>query len=662
MWKDFYYGVCYYPEHWPARRHVRDIERIAAAGFNLIRLGEGAWSYWEPRQGVYQFDLFDRVIELCGRHGIKVIMGTPTYCAPAWASNAYPEILRWDFNRIPMTHGSRRNLNYTSPKYLELSDRICTALAEHYRHEPRIIGWQLDNEFNCHMDVSYAPSDTVAFRRWLKTRYRTLGRLNAAWGAVFWSQTYTDWQQIDLPHPTSAPMNPHQMLDESRFISDCVVNFARRQADILRRFNRRWKITHNGLFGNIDGKKLAKPLDFFSHDQYPLFAPEADWSWPAWGLIQSRSLSFPFAVMEQQAGPGGQMSYLLRTPRPGQIRLWAWQSIFHGAKLVSYFRWRTCPYGSEQHWHGLLDPDNRDNRRLAEAAMLGRELKKLPKEFFDSIPVQCAAVLRDFDNETNERRINTYTKEGNHESSRWLAELGRRHIPVDMVWSGRDWNAHPLLIAPHLKLVDASMVEKLTRHIHQGGTLILGAQSGSKDRNGHLVEKPLPGLLARLCGVEIEDWTTLAEGQTRTARLLNGGTLPLNVFVERLRLRTAQTVAQWMGDDPLLEQSPAITCNRIGRGLVYYIGGYCPPAAVGALLTYLQPQLNLHSPADAGPEIEIIARQAGRRRFICLLNHSAVAQRISALPSGEELLSGHALEGGKLVLGPHAAAIVRVRS
>src|SRR5688572_8488084 len=97
MWKEHYYGVCYYPEHWHPRRHESDIRRIAEAGFNLVRMGEGAWSYWEPREGQYQFDLFDRVIDLCRRRRIKVILGTPTYCGPAWIADTYPEVLRWDF-------------------------------------------------------------------------------------------------------------------------------------------------------------------------------------------------------------------------------------------------------------------------------------------------------------------------------------------------------------------------------------------------------------------------------------------------------------------------------------------------------------------------------------------------------------------------------------
>jgi beta-galactosidase len=308
---------------------------------------------------------------------------------------------------------------------------------------------------------------------------------------MFWSQTYDDWEQIDLPHPTPNPMNPSQLLDETRFISDCVMRFAERQAGILRKHNKRWLITHNGLFNNINGPDLVKILDFFSHDQYPLFA--SNWQQVAAALQQARSLSFPFAILEQQSGPGGQMSYLQRSPRPGEMRLWAWQSVLHGAKAVVYFRWRTAPYGAEQHWHGLIDQDNRDNRRLAEATQLGEELRKLPDGFFDVPVVKQVAVVRDYDNEANTRRINTYDKHGQWEGHRWLAALARSHIQADIVWGPDSLDGYRVVIAPHMKIVDPELIARWTRFVEHGGTLILGAQSGLKDRNCHIVEMPLPG-------------------------------------------------------------------------------------------------------------------------------------------------------------------------
>ncbi|HEV7302273.1 MAG TPA: beta-galactosidase [Tepidisphaeraceae bacterium] len=655
----FHYGVCYYPEHWDASRHASDIARIAAAGFNVVRLGEGAWSYWEPQEGRYQFEMFDRVIDLCRKHKVKVIMGTPTYAGPAWVAKNYPEVLRWNFNRQPMAHGSRRNYNYTSQKYLDLSDRLVTALAEHYEGDDQILAWQLDNEFNCHMDVSYAPSDTLAFRAWCKGKYKTLEKLNDAWGTRFWSQTYDAWDQIDLPHPTATYQNPHAQLDEVRFISDTVVAFAKRQADILRAHDRKWKITHNGLFKNIDGPKLAAELDFFSHDQYPHFNNDGDWWSYAFPLQQARSLSFPYAVLEQQSGPGGQMHYLLRTPRPGQMRLYAWQSVVHGANGVLYFRWRTCPYGSEQHWHGILDQDDRDNRRLSEAVQAGKEFLALPKEFLAAKPVKAIAVLRDFDNETNEGRINTYVKEGAWESARWLHEAGRRHLSVDQVWPATDWAGYRLLVAPHMKIVTKAIAKKMTDYVTAGGTLVLGAQSGLHDDRLHIVEMPLPGLLRKLAGVEVEDWTTLSDNETRDARLASGATLPFNAFVERLRPLAATPLAWWTGSDALLGESPAVTVNRVGKGRVYYVGGYATPAAVAALLTHLTAELSLEPMAQASQSVEMIARSNGKRRYLALLNHAAGGQRVHGL-LGAKIISGNGTlaKTGELRLPGYGVALV----
>ncbi len=665
FWRAFHYGVCYFPEHWDARRHSSDIRRIAKAGFNYVRMGEGAWSYWEPREGKFQFDLFDRVVDLCDQHGLNVIFGTPTYAAPAWVACDYPEVLRWNFQRVPMAHGSRRNLNYTSPKYMELSDRLVTALAEHYANHPRVIAWQLDNEFNCHMNASYAPSDTLAFRAWLKDKYGTIDRLNDAWGTRFWSQTYDRWEQIDLPRPTATYLNPSVLLDESRFISACVVRFAARQATILHSGNPKWKITHNGLFSNLNGPDLVRQLDFFCHDQYPLF--NKDWLAPAASLAQARSLSEPFGILEQQAGPGGQMEYLQRTPRPGEMRLWAWQCILHGARMLSYFRWRTVPYGSEQHWHGLLDPDNLDNRRLAEAGDVAREIEKIPEEFWNATLTRCVAVWRNFDDEVNEGRINTYVGGGGGEYWRWLNALSRRHFPGDFVWSNdsqldRRLESYRLLIAPHPKLMTAATVKSFTRFVKNGGTLVLCAQAGLKDENCHLAELTPPGLLRELAGVEVEDWTTLAAGETRLAHDAGPAKrcVELSTFVERLRcLKGTEVLATWAGDDSLLGEAPAITRRAVGAGAVWYVGGYCPAPAVESILEILAVELELSPITGTGAQIELISRGQGRRRWIGALNHSGVPQPLSELPEARDLFSG-ATVAGSAVLPPWGVAIYEV--
>ena len=112
---DFLLGVPHYPEHVDESYWDRDGARMAEAGFNVVRMGEFAWHIWEPYQGKFDFDLFDRAIAGLGRHGIKTILCTPTATPPRWLSMAHPEILRVDTNGKRASHGSRQHGDTTSP-------------------------------------------------------------------------------------------------------------------------------------------------------------------------------------------------------------------------------------------------------------------------------------------------------------------------------------------------------------------------------------------------------------------------------------------------------------------------------------------------------------------------------------------------------------------
>ncbi len=67
------------------------------------------------------------------------------------------------------------------------------------------------------------------------------------------------------------------------------------------------------------------------------------------------------------------------TPTPGKLRLWTYQSVANGADTVVYFRWRACPFGTEENWHGILNHDGKPNRRLDEISRVGNEMEHLSK-------------------------------------------------------------------------------------------------------------------------------------------------------------------------------------------------------------------------------------------------------------------------------------------
>ena len=78
----FYFGVDYYPEHWPEERWSEDARLMAEAGFNVVRMAEFAWSKMEPEEGCYTFNWLDPAISLLASHDMQVILGTPTASPP----------------------------------------------------------------------------------------------------------------------------------------------------------------------------------------------------------------------------------------------------------------------------------------------------------------------------------------------------------------------------------------------------------------------------------------------------------------------------------------------------------------------------------------------------------------------------------------------------
>ncbi|MBC8080606.1 MAG: beta-galactosidase, partial [Gorillibacterium sp.] len=273
--KQFELGVCYYPEHWPESMWADDYRRMRELGFTIIRVAEFAWSLFEPEEGLFAFDKFDRALDLAHTYGLKVILGTPTATPPAWLTQRYPEVLNVSYEGVTFQHGMRRHYNYSSPKYRELCAIITTKMAEHYAAHPAVVGWQIDNELNCEIAEFYSEADHVAFRAWAKAKYGTLDNLNEAWGTIFWSQTYSDWSQVYLPRPTPVHKqpNPHLALDEKRFISDNTISFAKIQSDIIRQIAPQHWITTNGLFSHLDNHQFTdEQLDFMSFDSYPQFS------------------------------------------------------------------------------------------------------------------------------------------------------------------------------------------------------------------------------------------------------------------------------------------------------------------------------------------------------------------------------------------------------
>ncbi|WP_099470047.1 beta-galactosidase [Konateibacter massiliensis] len=645
VWSKIGLGVCYYPEHWDKKYWQDDLRRMKELGIQTIRIAEFAWNKFEPEEGTFVFAFFDEFMEVVKQEGMKVIFGTPTATPPAWLTQKYPEVLNAAINGDLYNHGARRHYNYNSSKYRELSARIVRKLGEHYGSHPNIVGWQIDNELNCEVDVFYSESDHEAFRVYLKERYKKLEALNAAWGTNFWNQTYSDWAQIYAPRLTvNNGFNPHQKLDYIRFISESTIAFCKMQSDILREYVKEGDfITTNGMFGHLDNHKMTKEcLDTYTYDSYPNFAyalnsdPQKsnnlnDRKWSK-NLTEVRSVSSHFGIMEQQSGANGWNDRMeAPAPKPGQMMLWAMQSIAHGADFVSFFRWRTSCIGTEIYWQGILDYDNRDNRKTAEVKQIAERLEKIEEmagaDFFASF-----GLIKSYDNVWDEEADVSHQKVQSFSEQEIFCAAQLSHTPFDIIYLGDDLQENleklekfPVVFYLHASIVGEGEQEVLERYVENGGILCMGCKSDYKNENGHCKMEPAPAQLRKLTGGNIREFTWVRP-EEKVTLAWNEKQYEMPIFNDVLEAEEAKVLGTFGGS--YYEGSPALLENNYGKGKVLHLGGVFTREIATAILEYTSVIRPFESLLAAPKDCEIVLRKKEGAHYLFVLNYSKEEQTI----------------------------------
>ncbi|MGN0356138.1 MAG: beta-galactosidase [Muricoprocola sp.] len=646
-WDRLQLGTCYYPEHWDRSLWEEDLKRMSENGIETVRIAEFAWSLVEPREGEFTYEFFDEFLEVARKTGMKVIFGTPTATPPAWLTEKYPEVLNARLDGVKFRHGMRRHYNYNSPVYQELTKRIVEKIGEHYGPHPNVIGWQIDNEINCEINEFYSESDTLAFRRFLQEKYGTLDKLNQAWGTVFWNQTYTEWDEIFVPRTTiNNHVNPHHRMDYLRFVSDSARKWCKMQSDILRKYIKPGDfITTNGMFCHLDNHAMTdESLDVYTFDSYPNFAycldqdplhntglNDRNWSGK---LTEVRSICEHFGIMEQQSGANGWNTRMeAPAPKPGQLMLWSMQSVAHGADYISYFRWRTCTKGTEIYWHGILDYDNRDNRKLKEVHQVWERLKAI-NETVGSKYVAKVALLRDYDN-IWDADLDVWHHRLADESEYEIFYASQvSHTPLDYLYitdetEVAELEKYPVIFYPHALILTEKRAELLKVYVEQGGTLIIGARTGQKDITGQCVMMPMPGLLSGISGSDVSEFTFVGPADEAQSMTWNGKTVETGLFSDILDVTAESAISLATYDKDFYQGRTALVENTVGKGKVIHFGGTFTRNNTVDFLEYagvLTPYAEL---IQLPEECELAVKEKNGKQYLFVLNYSSKEQKIT---------------------------------
>ncbi len=496
-------GVCYYPEHWPEEMWITDAENMHKKGISWVRIAEFAWSRIEPSSGVFEWNWLDKIVDILGNNGLKIVMCTPTATPPKWLVDQMPDMVAIDENGQTRKFGSRRHYSFSHIGYQKESQRITKALAERYGQNNFVKAWQIDNEFGCHETTySWCLSTLREFRIWLKKKYQNIDELNKSWGNVFWSMEYRSFEEIELPNLTVTEANPSHNFDFRKFSSDQVKNFNYQQVKILNDYSPGRPISHNfmGHFTEFDHREICKDLNIAAWDNYPLGFLQnmqtiargdkklledcyniGDPDFQSYHHDLYRGMGRLW-IMEQQPGPVNWGRYN-PIPVAGAVRMWTWEAFAHDAEVVSYFRWRQAPFAQEQMHAGLMYRNNTPAIGSHEAMQVSNEIQmlNLPETQKSEIALLHdyeACWITELDGQTEDFHYTRLMID-------FYKSVRVNGGSLDIVGKNADFAGYKLIIVPSFVHLETDTFKKM---VSSGAKILAGPRTGLKDRNFQIPE------------------------------------------------------------------------------------------------------------------------------------------------------------------------------
>ena len=667
------YGAAYYSEYEPYDRLDQDIAMMKKAGLNVVRMGESTWSLWEPEDGKFEYAWMDRVVDAMGMAGIKVILGTPTYSIPTWMYREHPEILVRTLGGGKSFYGMRQNMDTDNADYRRYAKRVITNMVEHYKDNPYVIGWQLDNE-----TASYgaANDDVVAgFVEHLKKKFGTTENLNKRWFLNYWGEDVNGWE--NLPGPDK-PQSTGYKLEWARWEQMRVTDFLAWQAELVRQHRgpKQFVTTDYGgmMKADVNEYDIARHLDVVADNIYHGTQDHMDGWQQAIQADYSRSLQHAnFLVTETNAQTTDWSSSFQYPPYDGQLRLDVYTHLANGANMVEYWHWASIHSGQETYWKGVLSHDLEPNRAYAEVSRTGNELKRIGPELAnlkikndvailwssDSLnalsfmPVKLSAESNMWGQPTSDYAVIT------QQMHRALYDL---HVGADFVFpQDPDFSQYRLLAVPPLYVADDALLEKISDYVKGGGHVLMCFKSGFANEDSAVRWVKAPGPLHEAAGFTYQEFSNLDKPlPLKGDPFAVGAENKVSCWAEFLMTDHAEPLAWY--DHPFFGKWPAITRNHFGSGTLTYEGTY-----LSDLLQQHVIDATLKDAGIARPDQELPGPVHSRhgvnsngKRIDYYLNYSSAPQSF-AYPSagGVDLPTGHKVaKGERVTIAPWDCLIV----
>jgi beta-galactosidase len=437
------------------------------------------------------------------------------------------------------------------------------------------------------------------------------------------------------------------------------------EAGILRRVTPEVPITTNFLMGlkAVDVFDWAPRLDVVAVDSYPDPHDERPHLLPGlvYDTMRGAGGGEPWILMEQAPSA---VNWRARNAikQPGQMRLWSWQAVAHGADAILYFQWRQSRGGAEKFHSGMVPHAGADSRVYREIAALGKELASVPDLVGTRVRNQVA-ILLDW-NSWWALELDSHPSDGVRQQDRLLDHYGPLFdlgVGVDVVPPSAELAGYALVVVPNLYLLSNEDAQRVSAYVSGGGALVVSFFSGIVDEHDRVHLGGYPGPLREVLGVRVEEFCPAAEHETFPVR--GYGALAqvegvADLWREDLRLDGAEPEIAFDSQD--WAGRPAVTRHEYGKGTARYLSTRLDPATMRAVLGLALAEAGV-TPVVAGlpSGVQASVRAGAGRRFLILLNHTGDKRDITLQGEWTDALDQSGEKTGAVTLPPSGVVVLR---
>ena len=631
------HGGDYNPDQWLDRPDIleEDIRLLKQAGINSVSLGIFAWATYEPKDGVYNLDWMEEIMNNLYENGIYTILATPSGARPAWLDAKYPDAMRVDEYGMRNHHGWRHNHCMSSPNFRTKINTLNRKLAERFSNHPGMLMWHISNELG---GECYCPLCAKRFQEYLADKFdNDIEKLNKAWWASFWSHKYNNFDQIEPPFKNGERSSMGLMLEWRRFTTWNMIDCMKAEIATLREVNPDIPVTTNLMkqYDGLDYFELAKEIDVVSWDNYPLFHNDYETfndtlreSAFDHAIMRGLKRDKPFMLMESAPGLVNWHPYN-KLKRPGVHKLACAQAVASGSDTVQYFQIRKGRGSYEQYHGAVIDHAGADNRVYREVAETGEMLKKIAAVAGTTVKSQVA-LLFDWDNRWALREMqgmSNVDKKYEKTCITMWRELQKLGFDADVISPRDDLSTYKVIVAPMLYMLHPGTAKKLTAFVKNGGQLLATYLTGYVDDNQLCFLGGFPGNgLSDLFGLVSEELDTLYPTDRNSVKFTKTGAVyEVNDCCEILKVKDATILAEYQED--FYANTPAVTVKNHGTGNGYYVAARIHADVWASIYTEMLENAGITAKAlDENIEYHVRSGEEGTYEFYLNLSKEPVTQ------------------------------------